>query len=343
VVIKFIKNQGAILKINPLFPLVFGVITTFIWAALMIMSIAFVIYEQPLSLSDPDFLLLFLVKYYPFVMLILYITAVKFKDDRGLLPLASFALPTIVLSFLIFDSFRTSIVDWDEYETARDKDIIYSSAFKSVSTLESLNITKEDANLTGIGGMTPLVASYRGRKYKNFSYLLEIGANPNAIPREKFQYNIANYIIKDFEHDDTSLKYFKVLIDYGLNLDIHTRLSNLVQSAVKSNNSWYLEHLIHANVDLNRQGSGFLSPLSQAVLFAKWSNGLLLLPHSNEKSLEQAAFVYYEGNKRMGYSDPKALELKALLIESGINLEEAFNKHNTIRQNRLDSIHKNSS
>jgi hypothetical protein len=172
---------------------------------------------------------------------------------------------------------------------------------------------------------------------------LEIGANPNAIPREKFQYNIANYIIKDFEHDDTSLKYFKVLIDYGLNLDIHTRLSNLVQSAVKSNNSWYLEHLIHANVDLNRQGSGFLSPLSQAVLFAKWSNGLLLLPHSNEKSLEQAAFVYYEGNKRMGYSDPKALELKALLIESGINLEEAFNKHNTIRQNRLDSIHKNSS
>ena len=115
-----------------------GIAGAGIWGLLMLISIAFVIYDQPLSFSDEKFLLYFMIKYYPLVMLGMFLVAVKFKDDKGYIPFSSVALPSLLLLFLIYNMIRVSIIDWDDFETPEQKQFIYESAFGSEKSLERL-------------------------------------------------------------------------------------------------------------------------------------------------------------------------------------------------------------
>lgn len=294
----------------------------------MIASISFTVYEQPLSFSDRDFLFLFMVKYYPLVMGALFCLAVYFKDEKGLLPFFAVALPTFLILFLTYDTFRTSSIDWDSYSTVEEERFVYDSAFGSSDNLDELLPKIKSVNFSGEAGLTPLLASYKERNFETFNYLLENGADVNLMPNGSLQYNIANYIIGDYEQDETSLEYFKAITLFGLDVTIGTRLSNLLQTAVRSKKLWYLKYLLDNGADANRKGNIFLTPIGTATLHGYWDSATYLIPYSSQESLEEAAAIFYDHSQEGRYwsEDASRKNFEQSLLEEGINFRNAFEK-----------------
>lgn len=320
--------------------LILGLVGTGAWVILMVISIAFVIYDQPLSFADDKFLVDLMIKYYPLIMGALFLVAIKFKDEKGLIPFASIVVPSLLLIHLIYDMNRLSIIDWDNFETSAQKQFIYESAFGSSKSLEGLFPKVQTVNFTGKVGLTPLLAAYKGRNQETFQYLLTKGANVNLLPQGSLNYNVANYIISDFEQDRRSRDYFEELLKFGLDIHIGTKLSNLLQSSVKSQSQWYMKHLLENGADANRKGSAFLTPIGAATLHEKWESAYYLLPFSDQNSLEEAAAILYENNERGRYWNENNTResFKQALIDQGINLIAAFEKRNEERRKRLDKI-----
>jgi hypothetical protein len=321
--------------------LALGITGAGIWGFLMVFSIAFVIYDQPLSFSDDKFLLYFMIKHYPLVMLGLFLVAVKFKDENGFIPFSAVALPSLFLVFLIFDMIRVSIIDWDDFETPQQKQFIYESAFGSEKSLERLFPLVKTVNFMGEAGLTPLLAAYKGRNNATFQYLLDKGANVNFMPKGSLQYNVANYIISDFEQDRTSQEYFVKLIKYGLNIHIGTKLSHLLQSAATGKRQWYLEYLLANGADPNRKGTIFLTPIGLATLHKHWENAMYLVHYSNIDGLQEAAAIFYEDNERGMYrnEDLSRDALEQVLLDKNIDFKKAFEVKDAERQKRLANIH----
>lgn len=319
-----------------------GIAGVGIWGFLMLISIAFVIYDQPLSFSDEKFLLYFMIKYYPLVMLGMFLVAVKFKDDKGYIPFSAVVLPSLLLVFLIHDMIRVSIIDWDDFETPEQKQFIYESAFGSEKSLERLLPQVKTVNFMGEAGLTPLLAAYKGRNEETFKYLLDNGANVNFMPKGSLQYNVADYIISDFNHDGSSQEYFEELTQRGLDIHIGTELSHLLQSAATSDNQWYLKYLLDNGADPNRKGTIFLPAIALATLHQHWENALFLVPHSNNEGLQEAAAIFYEESERGMYwnEDPARDALEQALLDKDVDFKKAFKVKDAERQKRLDNIHK---
>ena len=272
----------------------------------------------------------------------LFLLAIKFNDGKGLLPFSAVALPSLLFIFLIYDTARMSIIDWDEFETPEQKQLVYEAAFGSTRTLDNLIINVGSVNFMGEAGLTPLLAAYKGRNKETFTYLLEKGANVNFMPKGSLQYNVADYIITDFDHDESSQAYFETLIDYGLDIYIGTKLLNLLQSAATNKSRWYLKYLLENGADTNRKGSLSLTPIGIATLHSYWDNALYLIPFSNKESLEEAAAIFYEHNEQglYWYEDTNRTAFEKALVDKGIDLKKAFEIKDIERQKRLDKIYK---
>ena len=326
------------IKISRKSTLILMLVSSGIWASLMLISMAFVVYDTPLSMDDEHFLLAVMLRYYPAIMLLGFIATIRLDDKRGILSSSFFFIPTIVLVALIYNQFRVSIIDGDNFETKSHKEAIYQSAFGNPSSLEPHINELNSVDFSGDKGLTLLLAAYKGRNDKTFDYLLKLGADVNLMPNGKLGYNVANYIIGDFNHDSSSQQYFEKLVTYGLDFTIGTELSNLLQTASTSSNKWYLEFLLSNGVDANRKGSVSLVPIAYGTLHKKWENVLVLLPYSDIDSLTQAAGVFHEYRSRYINSDKNREEFEQELLKRGIDFDAALNLRINERARRLKAV-----
>lgn len=296
-----------------------------IWGLLMVMSMAFVIYDQPLSIDDDKFLLYSLIKYYPILVIGTLAIALKFKDNKGLLPFSAAIVPTSLVGFLIFDMTRVSIIDWDSFETPSEQQFIYQSAFGAPDDLAKLRSSIDSLNFTGEAGLSPLLAAYRARNMETFTYLLEQGANTNLMPYDSLQYHVGNYIINDRDQRQ-SQQFFEQLTHYGLDIHVATSHSNLLDSASTNSNQWYLVYLLENGASANIKGSIYLTPIAYATLHGYWENALYLIPYSDSDGLYNAAAILYEGKQLGIYNIPSAAReaFETSLTNHGIDFQVAY-------------------
>jgi len=129
----------------------------------------------------------------------------------SILPWAA-SLPPLLLGLLVLQMFSSHDVDWDTYENAEQEAFMRASAFGSAREIRERVAAGGNPNMAGQNGNNPLLVAYRRDNRDTFAALLEAGADPNVLPRDGTQYNVAFAIIEDLEDTGRRRKYFELLL-----------------------------------------------------------------------------------------------------------------------------------
>ena len=190
--------------------------------------------------------------------------------------------------------------------------------------------------MAGRNGNNPLLVAYRRDSMDTFAALLAAGADPNFLPGNSTQYNVAFAIIEDLDDVDRRRRYFELLLEHGLDVDLGDDFGRLIHEAASSNDPEYLPMLIGRGADPNVKAPW--SPIGTATMFAHFDKALLLLPYSSTENIEEAAAMLEDGNRRqhvIGDRDQRR-ELIRQLKARGIDFDAAFAKFDAYRQERLE-------
>ena len=317
-------------------PIAITILSILLWAGLVLLTHAFVVFSQPVTGEGTEYLLVVLVKYYPLVALGALAVGLLLADARGYLPLAAASLPPVVLGVLVLLIFRTDAVDWDTYENPGHKALMRASAFGNARDIREQVGAGANPNMAGQSGNNPLFVAYRRDNRDTFAALLDIGADPNVLPRDSTQYNVAFAIIEDLDDINRRRRYFALLLEHGLDPNLGDDFGRLIHEAASSDDPQYLRMLLDRGADANAKDPW--SPISAATMFAHYDKALLLLPHSSVESMTEAAGILEERNRRQHFIGDRDLREKLIqqLKARGIDFDAAFSKLEVERQQRLE-------
>jgi ankyrin repeat protein len=227
-------------------------------------------------------------------------------------------------------------VDWDTYENPGQEALMRASAFGSARDIREQVGAGANPNMAGQSGNNPLLAAYRRDNRDTFAALLDIGADPNVLPRESTQHNVAFAIIEDRDDIDRRRGYFDLLLAHGLDPNLGDDFGRLIHEAASSDDPQYLRMLIDRGVDANANRPW--SPISTATMFAHYDKALLLLPYSSLENMEEAAGMLEERARRQHFIGDRDLreELIRQLKARGIDFDVAFAKLEAERKQRLE-------
>lgn len=315
-------------------PIAITILSILLWAGLVALTQAFVVFSQPVTGEGTEYLLMVLVKYYPLVALGALAIGLLLADARGYVAVAAALLPPAMLGVLVLLVFRSQAVDWDNYENRGQESFMRASASGSARDIREQVGGGADPNMAGQNGNNPLLAAYRSDNWDAFVALLEVGADPNVLPRGRTQYNIAFAIIEDLHDIDRRRRYFELLLAHGLDPDLGDHFGRLIHEAASSDDPQYLRWLVDRGADANAKGPW--SPISAATMFAHYDKALLLLPHSSPENMAEAAGILEERNRRQHYigDRDRREELIRQLKVRGIDFDEAFSKLEAERKQR---------
>jgi hypothetical protein len=196
-------------------PITITILSILLWAALVAISQAFVVFSQPVTGEGAEYLLMVLVKYYPLVALGALAVGLLLGDARGYLAVIATSLPPLLLGLLVLQMFLSHDVDWDTYENAEQEAFMRASAFGSARDIRERVAAGANPDMAGQNGNNPLLVAYRRDNRDTFAALLEAGADPNVLPRDGTQHNIAFAIIEDLDDTGRRRKYFELLLPHS--------------------------------------------------------------------------------------------------------------------------------
>jgi len=319
-------------------PIAITILSILLWAALVAITQAFVVFSQPVTGEGTEYLLIFLVKYYPLVALGALAVGLLLGDARGYVAVTAASLPPLLLGLLVLQMFLSHAVDWDTYQSAEQEAFMRASASGSARDIREQVAAGASPNMAGENGNNPLLAAYRRDNRDTFAALLGAGADPNVLPRDSTQYNIAFALIEDLGDTGKRRKYFELLLEHGLDVNLGDDFGRLIHKAASSDDPQYLPMLIGRGADANAKGPALPPPIAAATMFAHYDKALLLLPHSSTENMEEAAGILEEHNRRhhiIGDRDQRE-ELVRQLKARGIDFDAAFTKFEAERQERLE-------
>ncbi len=184
-----------------------------------------------------------------------------------------------------------------------------------------VNINAESDNF-----VTPLYYFFLKRDYPSFKRMLELGASPDVYPT-----GLGFFSLIDFSIDIMDDKYFKLLLEYNVNLEYERNQRNgdppLLFSLYDIVNIKYLKMLIEHGININNNdGHWVSSPLFLALSRREYKKAILLLESGadfiNNESIKKGFIKELESDTiSQGKGTPKLKEQQQIVKY----LKEKFN------------------
>lgn len=306
--------------------LVLSIVALGIWAFLLVISHAFFIYNEPLDPDSRHYALFLHVKWFPATTGAFLVLAWMVRGYFKIAPPLIAAIPALALVVSFGMTLKQTRIDWDSFERPVDFAFIEACAFGSVADVDRQLAAGASLEACGKEGLNPLFAAFQGRNRETFVHLLNLGVDPNRLPREKMQYHVGVRILEASSAGENELWFLQTLLDNGMDPNAGNDGMRLIHPAAKSDSLPLLRTLLEYGADTNADGPAFLSPVGTAVLRGRWSNALVLAEVSNHESLKSAAAVLFDqnqGTNRTDLQNRDRVRLIEMIDALGIDMEQA--------------------
>lgn len=204
------------------------------WALLLVLSHAFLVYSEPLDPAGRNYRFLLQVKWFPVTtgaaLVLAWLVSHRFKSGPPFVA----AVPALALAVSIGTMLKQSQIDWDSFERPADYAFIEACAFGSVAEVDKQLATGAVLEACGEEGLNPLFAAFRGRNRRTFTHLLDLGVDPNRLPRDTMQYHVGVQILEESSAGKNELWFLQILLDNGMDPNTGNEHKRLIHSAAES-------------------------------------------------------------------------------------------------------------